>query len=147
MNRAEAARAVWAALELVNLDPGSVLSLLPAELSGGMKKRAGIARAIVGRPSILLWDEPTTGLDPVNTAAVERLITGLSKELQVTLDDRHPRRGGRAVDVRPGNRCWKAAASGSAGPRRRSGPIPIRWVRAFVDRAVAEAALDVVEMT
>ena len=79
-----AARAVWEALELVNLEPREVLHLLPSELSGGMKKRVGIARAIVGRPGILLWDEPTTGLDPVNTAAVERLIKRLSGELRVT---------------------------------------------------------------
>ena len=146
MNRAEAARAVWAALELVNLDPGSVLSLLPAELSGGMKKRAGIARAIVGRPSILLWDEPTTGLDPVNTAAVERLITGLSKELQVTsMIVTHDVEGALwmcdRVSMLEGGRirfCGTPEAF-----RTDTDPV----VRAFVDRAVAEAALDVVEMT
>ena len=68
----------------MNLEPAQVLGKLPAELSGGMKKRVGIARAIAGRPEILLWDEPTTGLDPVNTAAIERLIMQLSEELNVT---------------------------------------------------------------
>ncbi|HET9950068.1 MAG TPA: ATP-binding cassette domain-containing protein, partial [Longimicrobiales bacterium] len=80
----EVARRVWESLETVNLEPREVLAKLPSELSGGMKKRVGIARAIVGRPDILLWDEPTTGLDPINTAAIERLIKRLSQELEVT---------------------------------------------------------------
>lgn len=80
----ELGRRVWRALELVNLEPTEVLSKLPAELSGGMRKRVGIARAVVGRPAILLWDEPTTGLDPINTTAIERLIQRLSAELEVT---------------------------------------------------------------
>lgn len=80
----EVSRRIWEALELVNLDPGAILGALPEELSGGMKKRVGIARAVVSRPRILLWDEPTTGLDPVNTAAVERLIMQLSEQLDVT---------------------------------------------------------------
>jgi phospholipid/cholesterol/gamma-HCH transport system ATP-binding protein len=72
------------ALELVNLDPRGVLSKLPAELSGGMRKRVGLARAIVGKPEILLYDEPVTGLDPVNAAVVHQLIQRLAGELGVT---------------------------------------------------------------
>lgn len=72
------------ALEMVNLDPRAVLSKLPAELSGGMRKRVGIARAIVGRPDILLYDEPVTGLDPVNGAVVHQLIQRLGRELGAT---------------------------------------------------------------
>jgi phospholipid/cholesterol/gamma-HCH transport system ATP-binding protein len=72
------------ALELVNLDARQVLSKLPSELSGGMRKRVGIARAIVGRPEILLYDEPVTGLDPVNATVVHELIQRLAKELGVT---------------------------------------------------------------
>jgi phospholipid/cholesterol/gamma-HCH transport system ATP-binding protein len=75
---------VAAALELVNLDPGAVLGKLPAELSGGMRKRVGLARAIIGRPQILLYDEPVTGLDPVNSAVVHRMIARLARELDVT---------------------------------------------------------------
>jgi phospholipid/cholesterol/gamma-HCH transport system ATP-binding protein len=75
---------VCAALEDVNLDPAQVLSRLPSELSGGMRKRVGLARAIVGRPEIVLYDEPVTGLDPVNSAAVSQLILGIRERTQVT---------------------------------------------------------------
>jgi phospholipid/cholesterol/gamma-HCH transport system ATP-binding protein len=75
---------VCASLEDVNLDPFQVLQKLPAELSGGMRKRVGIARAIVGRQEILLYDEPVTGLDPVNTAAVSRLILDIRARRPVT---------------------------------------------------------------
>jgi len=71
-------------LEDVNLDPAVVLNKLPAELSGGMKKRVGLARGIVGEPQILLYDEPVTGLDPVNTAAVGRLILDIAARTGVT---------------------------------------------------------------
>lgn len=77
-------RRVAEALEHVNLDPRAVLSKLPSELSGGMRKRVGLARAIVGRPQILLYDEPVTGLDPVNATVVHELIQRLAAELGVT---------------------------------------------------------------
>jgi phospholipid/cholesterol/gamma-HCH transport system ATP-binding protein len=72
------------ALEHVNLDASKVMGKIPSELSGGMRKRVGIARAIVGRPEILLYDEPVTGLDPVNGTVVHRLIAQLAAELGVT---------------------------------------------------------------
>lgn len=145
MTRIEISRRVWEALDLVNLEPREVLSKMPAELSGGMKKRVGIARAIVGRPDILLWDEPTTGLDPVNTAAVERLIARLSDELEVTsMIVTHDVEGGLAM-------CDRVAML--EGGRLRFCGTPAEFeksddpvVHAFVDRAAAEAALDVVSM-
>lgn len=57
---------------------------LPSELSGGQKKRAGLARAIATRPKYLLYDEPTTGLDPVTTAVIDELIRKMDEELGVT---------------------------------------------------------------
>ncbi len=141
MPRQEAAKRIWEALEIVNLDPRLVLSKLPAELSGGMKKRVGIARAIVGRPDILLWDEPTTGLDPVNTAAVERLISRLSRELEVTsMIVTHDIEGGLLM-------CNRVAML-TAGQLRfcgtpdefRASQDPV--VQSFAGRAGAEAALD-----
>jgi phospholipid/cholesterol/gamma-HCH transport system ATP-binding protein len=74
-------RVAWA-LELVGL-PG-VEGMWPADLSGGMKKRVALARAISVRPEVVLYDEPTTGLDPINTARVNHLIMGLQKKLEIT---------------------------------------------------------------
>jgi len=80
----EVVRKVCEALEDVNLDPAIVMRKLPSELSGGMRKRVGLARAIVGRPEILLYDEPVTGLDPINTAAISRLILEIRERTPVT---------------------------------------------------------------
>jgi phospholipid/cholesterol/gamma-HCH transport system ATP-binding protein len=70
------------ALELVDLR--GIQDLRPAELSGGMKKRVALARAICMRPEILLYDEPTTGLDPITAAAINELIISLHDKLKVT---------------------------------------------------------------
>lgn len=84
LGRRECLRRVVRSLERVNLDPGQVLDKLPAELSGGMRKRVGLARAIVGEPEILLYDEPVTGLDPVNAASVDILIREIGRRTGVT---------------------------------------------------------------
>ena len=137
----ECARRVWRALELVNLEPRQVLSKIPSELSGGMQKRVGIARAIVGRPEVLLWDEPTTGLDPVNTAAVERLIKRLSTELEVTsLLVTHDVEGGLEIGDRVAMLDEGTLRFCGTPEEFRSSTDP--KVRAFHDRAAAEAALD-----
>lgn len=69
-------------LSLVNVDVG--LHLLPQNLSYGTQKRVSLARTVCLNPEILLFDEPTTGLDPVTTNAVNRLILNLSRELKTT---------------------------------------------------------------
>lgn len=71
------------ALEQVRLDP-AVADRFPSELSGGMQKRAGLARAVVARPEILFFDEPTTGLDPITAAAINELISDQVRRLGST---------------------------------------------------------------
>jgi phospholipid/cholesterol/gamma-HCH transport system ATP-binding protein len=70
------------ALDLVDL-PG-VEGRFPAELSGGMRKRVGIARSIALRPKYILYDEPTTGLDPVTSAVIDQLMVRMREKLGVT---------------------------------------------------------------
>nr|GBD92937.1 putative ABC transporter ATP-binding protein [bacterium BMS3Abin05]GBE27149.1 putative ABC transporter ATP-binding protein [bacterium BMS3Bbin03]HDL78474.1 ATP-binding cassette domain-containing protein [Bacteroidota bacterium]HDZ11595.1 ATP-binding cassette domain-containing protein [Bacteroidota bacterium] len=78
----EIARLIHENLELVDLR--DIENAYPIELSGGMKKRVGIARAIAIRPKYLLYDEPTTGLDPINASIINKLIVRLNRELSIT---------------------------------------------------------------
>lgn len=78
----EMRKMVAEALEMVEL-PG-IEKKLPSELSGGMRKRVGLARAIIYRPEIVLYDEPTTGLDPVAGDNIDRLIRRVWEQLHVT---------------------------------------------------------------
>jgi phospholipid/cholesterol/gamma-HCH transport system ATP-binding protein len=78
----EISKRVSEALELVDLP--YVEDKFPAELSGGMRKRVGIARAIARRPKYILYDEPTTGLDPVTSAVIDGLMIRLREKLGVT---------------------------------------------------------------
>lgn len=70
------------ALDLVDLP--DVQNRMPAELSGGMRKRVGIARAIALRPKYIMYDEPTTGLDPVTSATIDQLMVRMREQLGVT---------------------------------------------------------------
>ncbi len=82
MDRNAIEKRVNECLELVGL-PG-VEDLKPAELSGGMKKRVGLARAVCVNPEIILYDEPTTGVDPIMGDAVNNLIRELHDKLKIT---------------------------------------------------------------
>ena len=81
-NETEIRERVAEALEMVDL--AGEQKKMPEKLSGGMRKRVGLARTIVGRPACLLYDEPTTGLDPIATDSINHLIRRLQKRLSVT---------------------------------------------------------------
>jgi phospholipid/cholesterol/gamma-HCH transport system ATP-binding protein len=96
---AEISRKVAEALELVDL-PG-LQEKKPAELSGGMRKRVGLARAIVYQPQIVLYDEPTTGLDPVMADSIDQLMLRVGERFEVTsLVVTHDMRSARRVGQR-----------------------------------------------
>ena len=80
--KGEIADLVAHALEMVGLE--GTQKKMPSDLSGGMRKRAGLARLIVYRPSILLYDEPTTGLDPITSMQINELIVKTQNELKGT---------------------------------------------------------------
>ena len=82
MSDDDIARAVREKLELVNLP--NTEKLMPVDLSGGMRKRVGLARSIVLDPKVILYDEPTTGLDPITAQTINELIIDLQAKLNVT---------------------------------------------------------------
>ena len=82
MSDAEIDKRVAQSLELVGL-PG-IEAMRPSDLSGGMKKRVGLARTLALQPEVILYDEPTTGLDPINTARINNLIIGIKRALGLT---------------------------------------------------------------
>ena len=82
LSESEIDKRVDEALELVDLPDAR--KKMPSELSGGMRKRVGIARAIALRPKYILYDEPTTGLDPVTSAVIDELMMRMRDQLKVT---------------------------------------------------------------
>jgi phospholipid/cholesterol/gamma-HCH transport system ATP-binding protein len=84
LNEEEIEARVREKLEFVDLDPDKVMQQMPAELSGGMRKRVGIARGMANNPELMLYDEPTSGLDPLTTGTITRLIMKLQRELGVS---------------------------------------------------------------
>ena len=114
--RAAARQRAGEVLQLVGLDP-SVGDLSPAELSGGMQKRVGLARAIASQPEILFFDEPTTGLDPIMGAVIDGLNVDCVKRLgstavAITHDMASATRiGDRAAMLFRGKLIWQGAAA------------------------------------
>ena len=100
MSREAIRKTVAEALDLVDL--GGTENKKPAELSGGMRKRVGLARAIIYKPEIIVYDEPTTGLDPVVSDSIDQLVIKMRDQLNcttivVTHDTRSMRRVGNHV--------------------------------------------------
>ena len=116
LTRATARAKAGAILEQVGLAP-SVGDLFPSELSGGMQKRVGLARAIAAQPNILFFDEPTTGLDPIMGAVIDGLIVDCVKKLgstaiAITHDMASAQRiGDEAAMLYKGQLVWQGAAT------------------------------------
>jgi phospholipid/cholesterol/gamma-HCH transport system ATP-binding protein len=129
-SEAEIAQRVSDVLRVVEL-PG-IESKMPSELSGGMRKRVGLARAIIYKPQIVLYDEPTTGLDPVVSDSIDKLILRVRDHLDVTSvvvthDMRSARRIGQRIFMLHDQRIH---ASGTA-EEIFSSPDPV--VRRFIE--------------
>ena len=142
--RADAKARAGEFLSQVGLDPG-VGDLSPAELSGGMQKRVALARAIASQPSVMFFDEPTTGLDPIMGAVIDGLIVDCVKKLgstaiAITHDMASATRiGDKAAMLFRGKLVWQGEAgalleSGNAmvdqfTHGRREGPIEMELRR------------------
>ena len=102
LTRAEIDTRIARVLDLVDLS--GTQRKKPAELSGGMRKRVGLARAIIYEPAFVLYDEPTTGLDPIVSDSIDKLIIRVQQELKITSvvvthDMRSARRVGQTISL------------------------------------------------
>lgn len=117
ISRNEARERANKVLEAVGLDAQKVGDLYPNELSGGMQKRVGLARAIVSKPEIIFFDEPTTGLDPIMGAVIDNLIVACVKNLgstaiAITHDMASAQRiGDQVAMLYQGELIWQGEAS------------------------------------
>jgi phospholipid/cholesterol/gamma-HCH transport system ATP-binding protein len=136
MPRAEVAERVAHTLKLVNL-PG-IEAMKPSDLSGGMRKRVGLARAIATEPEVILWDEPTTGLDPISTRIIDDLIVSMKRELGCTsIVVTHDMESAFAVSDRIGMLANRRIVQVGTVEEMRASKI--KEVRAFFDARKGEA--------
>jgi phospholipid/cholesterol/gamma-HCH transport system ATP-binding protein len=134
MSEKEIAGRVEDVLEVVNLQ--GTQNKKPAELSGGMRKRVGLARAIIYKPEILLYDEPTTGLDPIVSDSIDQLILRVVERLKVTSvvvthDMRSARRVGSRILMLHQGRIHVSATPGEIF--QSEDPIVHRFVNGISD--------------
>ena len=131
-----------AALADVNLEP-RVLDLFPAEISGGMQKRVSLARAVVDKPDILLFDEPTAGLDPITSGVINKLIRNAVDRLGATaITISHDMTSIRAISdevamIHEGKITWK-------GPTKEmddtSNPVLDQFVHGYAEGPLTQFA-------
>ena len=142
LTRSEARDVAEAALADVNLEP-RVLDLFPAEISGGMQKRVSLARAVVDKPDILLFDEPTAGLDPITSGVINKLIRNAVDRLGATaITISHDMTSIRAISdevamIHEGKITWK-------GPTKEmddtSNPVLDQFVHGYAEGPLTQFA-------
>ena len=139
MSDEERARRVSRMLGLVNL-PG-IESMRPSDLSGGMRRRVGLARAVATEPEVILWDEPTTGLDPLSTRIVDELIKSMRAKLHCTsIVVTHDMQSAFTVSDRIAMLANRKIVQVGTVPEMRASTV--KEVRAFLDARKGEARMD-----
>jgi len=139
MSDEERAKRVAEVLGLVNL-PG-IEAMRPSDLSGGMRRRVGLARAIATRPEVILWDEPTTGLDPISTRTIDELIRSMRAKLRCTsIVVTHDMQSAFTVSDRIAMLANKHIVQVGTVAEMKSSTV--KEVRAFLDARKGEARVD-----
>lgn len=139
MSDEERSRRVSRMLGLVNL-PG-IESMRPSDLSGGMRRRVGLARAVATEPEVILWDEPTTGLDPLSTRIVDELIKSMRAKLHCTsIVVTHDMQSAFTVSDRIAMLANRKIVQVGTVPEMRTSTV--KEVRAFLDARKGEARMD-----
>ena len=139
MTDEEIRQRVAQSLELVGL-PG-IEQMRPSDLSGGMRRRVGLARAIATDPEVILWDEPTTGLDPISTRTIDELIRSMRAKLRCTsIVVTHDMQSAFTVSDRIAMLANRHIVQVGTVPEMRASTV--KEVRAFLDARKGEARPD-----